>query len=361
MRDHRVWSLYLGRWSGVQVYLHMFFLVFVAVILLLGWIATQNAEGEAGYFWVSMLSILILSTSVVLHELAHYAATTRLGGNVEQIVIGPFGGLAPPRVHFDPRAEIVAHAAGPIVNLIVCLVMLAVLFMLDSSKDGAWAVLNPLNPELFTGGRFDRTIGLRLGVWINWMLLLVNMIPMFPSDAGRTLCAVLTAFGNTNDDRHHLELVSRLGIVIKIVLLGAATAIFLGHDGGLTNPDVPVWFVMALGTIFLIFCARVEESNLEYDDMDDEFFGYDFSQGYTSLERTAHAPPPPPKAGFLAKWIERRRITRLKRRERREADEDRRMDEILARLHETGMDNLSSEERTILKRVSARYRSRERE
>ena len=35
------------------------------------------------------------------------------------------------------------------------------------------------------------------------------------------------------------------------------------------------------------------------------------------------------------------------------------MDSILGRLHEIGMDGLTSEERTLLRRVSARYRNRQ--
>jgi hypothetical protein len=43
-----------------------------------------------------------------------------------------------------------------------------------------------------------------------------------------------------------------------------------------------------------------------------------------------------------------------------EEEEDRRMDEILARLHESGMQGLSPDDRALLHRVSARYRNRAR-
>ena len=51
------------------------------------------------------------------------------------------------------------------------------------------------------------------------------------------------------------------------------------------------------------------------------------------------------------------------RRRRRlflEQAEERQVDEILLRLHETGMDGLSAKERALLNRVSARYRNRQR-
>ena len=42
-----------------------------------------------------------------------------------------------------------------------------------------------------------------------------------------------------------------------------------------------------------------------------------------------------------------------------EAEEERRVDGILARLHSEGINSLSAEERALLDRVSARYRNRQ--
>jgi hypothetical protein len=44
--------------------------------------------------------------------------------------------------------------------------------------------------------------------------------------------------------------------------------------------------------------------------------------------------------------------------QQQEADEERSLDEILERLHRHGRESLSPEDRALLERVSARYRSR---
>ena len=67
----------------------------------------------------------------------------------------------------------------------------------------------------------------------------------------------------------------------------------------------------------------------------------------------------PFETGSYEKISQQRRQQREVRRQAREAEEDQRVDEILGRLHEMGMENLSSDERALLKRASARYRSRE--
>jgi len=87
-------------------------------------------------------------------------------------------------------------------------------------------------------------------------------------------------------------------------------------------------------------------------------FGYDFSQGYTSLEKDETKQPKPKKAGFIKRWLQARR----ERKEQFEAEEraadDARMDELLEKIHLQGKEALSEEERRFMDRVSARYRNR---
>jgi hypothetical protein len=60
----------------------------------------------------------------------------------------------------------------------------------------------------------------------------------------------------------------------------------------------------------------------------------------------------------LTRWIEQRRADRQRRLAQIEADEERRVDDVLARLNEVGIDSLGAEERRLLERVSKRYRER---
>jgi stage IV sporulation protein FB len=65
------------------------------------------------------------------------------------------------------------------------------------------------------------------------------------------------------------------------------------------------------------------------------------------------------KSGPLTRWFHRRRQIRLQRQEINEQEEEQRVDEILSRLHESGMQSLSKEDKSLLNRVSIRYRNRQ--
>jgi hypothetical protein len=60
----------------------------------------------------------------------------------------------------------------------------------------------------------------------------------------------------------------------------------------------------------------------------------------------------------LSRWIKQRRANRQRRLAQMEADEERRVDEVLARLNEVGIHALATDERRLLERVSKRYRQR---
>jgi len=91
---------------------------------------------------------------------------------------------------------------------------------------------------------------------------------------------------------------------------------------------------------------------------DESLFGYDFSQGYTSLERDQPKAPEPPRQSWWQRWKQRRAEARAEReREVREADE-RRMDMLLEKISAQGMASLTDEERRFMKQFSDRYRNR---
>ena len=91
---------------------------------------------------------------------------------------------------------------------------------------------------------------------------------------------------------------------------------------------------------------------------EDGVFGYDFSEGYTSLE--SGAPKVRPfRESALRRWRRRRSDLRRQRRMIREAAEEKRMDEILEKPAPRGTQRASTdEEHRFLVRVSTRYRNR---
>ena len=117
------------------------------------------------------------------------------------------------------------------------------------------------------------------------------------------------------------------------------------------------WTLIAIAVV-IEYMVRVEARMLEDGGFfDDGVFGYDFSEGYTSLEGGA-AKVRPHRESALKRWRRRRSELRRQRRMAREAAEERRMDEILEKLHREGRAALTDEENRFLVRVSARFRNR---
>ena len=115
--------------------------------------------------------------------------------------------------------------------------------------------------------------------------------------------------------------------------------------------------LIALAVLIELF-VRIEARMLEDGGyFEDGVFGYDFSEGYTSLESGA-AKVRPYRESALKRWRRRRSELRRQRRIAREAAEEKRMDEILEKLHREGRSALTDEEHRFLVRVSTRYRNR---
>jgi hypothetical protein len=91
--------------------------------------------------------------------------------------------------------------------------------------------------------------------------------------------------------------------------------------------------------------------------MDDGPFGYDFSAGYTSLEKDDEPPPKPKKLGWFTRWRQARKARKLQREAEERAQEEARMDQLLEKIAKTGKDSLTEEEKRFLERVSARKRN----
>ncbi len=353
MRSHTSWSIGLGRWGGVDVRLHMFFLLFAVCTLFFAWQASQT-PGSGDLVWVAIGSLSILLTSILLHECGHYFAAVRTGGAGDEIVVGPLGGLTSMRPPADPFAECVMHLAGPLVNLVLCIVSGTVLQLVVPGS--VWGLLHPLAPE----GLVEEAgmVGaLKLTFWINWVVMLANLLPAFPFDGGRALRAALMGWWPDASPRRAALFVSMLAKFAALVLL-----VFAGVQGRYFNSpenasrQIPMWFSLALLAIFLYFSAKHEEERVEEIELEDDLFGYDFSQGYMSLEQNNR--PQPPQEGHFKRWLAKRRREKHRRQAELEQEEELRVDGILERLHEQGMDQLSTEEQLLLKRVSHRYRQR---
>ena len=157
------WSIPILRVAGIQLRIHVTFL------LLIGWIALGSAS--------AVVFVLLLFLCVVLHEFGHALAAKAYGINTPDITLLPIGGVARlERIPEEPKQELVIAIAGPLVNVIIATCLYAVI--------GARGHVAPEN-AVRSG---DMLIGLfQINVW----LVLFNLLPAFPMDGGRVLRALL--------------------------------------------------------------------------------------------------------------------------------------------------------------------------
>jgi Zn-dependent protease len=335
------WSLSLGRWGRTQIRVHVLFIV--AAVLIVHLAVGESEQGGAAH---GVLAVAVLFASVLAHELGHALAAARVGGSAEAIVLGPLGGLGTIDAPREPHAELIAILAGPLVNLAILLMALPALYF---TGIGIPALLAPLAPAGLVEGPWWM-VTLKLAFWTNWLLLIANLLPAFPLDGARMLRAVLWP---ALDYRGACLVAIRAS---KLAAVGLCVWAWLARDGQ-SAATLPSWLPLVMLAIFVYFSARQEASRSDEAEWEEEMFSYDFSQGYTSLERSSQPRPRP--VGAVERWLNNRRELRRRRRESQERDEERQVDSILIRLNETGLKGLTAKERALLNRVSARYRNRQ--
>ncbi len=166
-------SFRLFRFSGITVFLHWSWFV-------VGYLIFQNRRGLYDSPVWNILEYLSLFAIVLLHEFGHSLACRQIGGQAEQIILWPLGGVAyvaPPQ---RPGAVLWSIAAGPLVNV----VLIPVLFGLGL-----------LNHLLGGPSRHPGASELLHGVTIiNLSLLVFNILPIYPLDGGQILRAILWFF-----------------------------------------------------------------------------------------------------------------------------------------------------------------------
>ncbi|MBX7122779.1 MAG: site-2 protease family protein [Opitutaceae bacterium] len=225
------WSLKLGTYAGIGVYLHWTF------ALLLGWVfATQLGSGQSpAQALVGVLFVLTLFACVVLHEFGHALAARRYGIATRDITLLPIGGVARlERIPEKPAQELVVALAGPAVNVLIAAVLFV--WLIATGR-----VVGIDTTEMLTNGSLVQ----RLMV-VNVSLVVFNMLPAFPMDGGRALRALL-AFRLGR--RRATTIAASIGQAMAIVF--GFLGLWLGHP------------LLVLIAIFVFLGAQAEAGQVE--------------------------------------------------------------------------------------------------
>jgi len=169
------WSLKLGTFAGIGVYVHATFALLIGFFGWSFWVADRSLLAVVS----GITFILAVFACVVLHEFGHALTARRYGIRTRDITLLPIGGVARlERMPDQPMQEFWVAVAGPAVNVVIAAALYLVL-----STTGA---LVPIETLTMTAGPLLE----RLMV-VNLSLVGFNLIPAFPMDGGRVLRSLL--------------------------------------------------------------------------------------------------------------------------------------------------------------------------
>jgi Zn-dependent protease len=221
------WSWKVGRFAGIDVYIHSTFFLLLAFIGLTNWLAARNLAGTlegVGF-------MLALFGCVLLHEFGHALTARRYGIQTRDITLLPIGGVARlERMPEDPKQELWVALAGPAVNVVIA----GVLYLWLASQ----SLLEPIAGLSISEGSFLERVML-----VNVSLVLFNLLPAFPMDGGRVVRALLAM---------RMEYTRATQIAAT---LGQGMALIFGFIGLFSNP-----FLLFIA--FFVWIGAAQEASL---------------------------------------------------------------------------------------------------
>jgi len=171
------WTWRVGRIAGIEIAIHPSWLVTYALFAWWLTIAAQYMPGSVGgasAIALGLVASFALFVSIVVHEFSHALVARRLGIPIGNITLFLFGGVASIlREPGTPLDEFKMAGAGPAMSLAIAAVF-GGLFDVFAHTGWAW------------GATLCGLLALA-----NVGIALFNLLPMFPSDGGRLLRALL--------------------------------------------------------------------------------------------------------------------------------------------------------------------------
>lgn len=162
----------------IKIKIHPTFIVFACLLI---------------YFGQSILFFNYLIVMFV-HEFAHAFVAKRLGYNIKNIKLIPFGiSLNMNADNLMPKDEIKIALAGPIVNLFLSLVTISIWWLFPESYNYSY-----------------------IFCYANFVTAIFNLIPAFPLDGGRVLLSLLKQKYSL---KNSIKFCKIINVVISVLLL----------------------------------------------------------------------------------------------------------------------------------------------
>ena len=336
------WSFRVGRLFDIDIRVHITFVIFAIVM-----IAMEIPKPENGIkLPLSTVLIYALGTYailfliVLLHEFGHCFGARYVGGEADEILLWPLGGLAYANPPHTPRAHMVTTVAGPMVNVIIC-ALCSFILVFWTGRLGAvpWNPIHPMQPVDTTFYPGEAQIWLLRVYGISYLLLLFNLLPIFPFDGGRILQAYLWPKKGYRES------------MMMATVTGMIGAILVGLFGLFLQES---WLLLMIAVFGYLTCWQTRRMIRETGGLMENEFGYDFSRGYGAFETGEHVERKP---GFFTRRRRNRAAEKAKREQQRKEKLQQEIERILRKVSQTGLASLTTRERRILEEETLRRRA----
>ena len=177
----RSWSIHVGRLFGVEVRLHLTFLILPVFVFWTEYSVHPTANGPRDLALVG-----IVLACVAAHEIGHMLVARSLGLIPKAVILLPLSGVTvfdesrvekPESADAAWKREVRIALTGPLVNLVFALVAAGVILLAGVGAHlREWPFLQSSN--------LPRSL-----VWANLYIAGLNLLPAFPLDGGRILRA----------------------------------------------------------------------------------------------------------------------------------------------------------------------------
>ena len=235
----RGWSFPLGRWWGLDIRIHTFFLLLLAACM--GYASLLQLPQ-----WRGFLLWIFLFIAVLVRELGRIIAAAYHNLQLRSVMLLPIGGLfsfanaeSVERSN-DLSTQIKLALVGPLVSL--SMAALCVMTILGAAPE-----LNLLARPLISPTHLIRSF-----VWLNAFMAVLHVLPAYPLDAGRVL---RSQFSRVQGRMQASRAAAGLGLMIGVI------AILLGIL--LPNP----W--LATGGFFIFIGAQLEDQGAIFQSVVD--------------------------------------------------------------------------------------------
>jgi stage IV sporulation protein FB len=263
----------------------------------------------------------------VLHEFGHCFMSRWLGGRGDDVLLWPLGGLASADPPHRPLPVFLTVAAGPAVNLLICVGCAIAIRVLTATF---WIRLNPFNAFPMGPQAWNTAVPYIAWVYgISYALLLFNLLPIFPLDGGQMVQAALW------------PIVGYVRSMVIATTTGMVGSVALGLFGIMQHVNL---FLIMLAACLFYACYQQRQA---LRDSGEE----DWSTGST-YSPSFYIPQDTPRR----KRVNRRAIKRARKIARQEAAEREKIDAILAKVSAHGMHSLNWLERRTLRKATERQR-----